>query len=122
MGKVRLLNLSFIMYCSCLQLFQTFQVCVFCIKIVSGGLCLPPSAANNTSFLLAAHPRTRSKSDTALGPPTWDADFIQQQQQLQERRALSLDLELQQQQEDGGTVNMNDILPGSQTYASSSHQ
>ena len=27
-----------------------------------------------------------------------------------------------QQQEDGGTVNMNDLLPGSQTYGSSSHQ
>ena len=93
-----------------------FQVCVFCIKIDSGGLVLPSSAANDTSFLFAAH------AHVALEPPTWDAEFIQQQQQLQECRALSLDLELQQQQEDDGTVNVNDVLPGSQTYGSSSHR
>ena len=89
----------------------------------AGGLGLPPLAGNNASFLFAAHPRTRSKSDTALEPPTWDAEFVQQQQQLQEGSALSLDLDLQQQQqEDSGTVNMNDVLPGSQTYGSASHQ
>ena len=89
----------------------------------AGGLGLAPSAGNNASFLFAAHPRTRSKSDTALEPPTWDAEFVQQQQQLQEGSALSLDLDLQQQQqEDSGTVNMNDVLPGSQTYGSTPHQ
>ena len=82
------------------------------------------SSSNNTPFLFAAHPCRRNKSDTALELPTWeswDAEFIQQQQ-LQEDSALFLDLDFQQQQEDGGTVNMNDVLPGSQTYGSASHQ
>ena len=79
------------------------------------------SSINNTPFLFAAHPRRRNKSDTALEPPTRDAEFIQQEQ-LQEDSALSPDLDFQQQQEDGGTVNMNDVLPGSQTYGSASHQ
>ena len=83
--------------------------------------CSPTiSSSNNTPFLFAAHPRC-NKFDTALESPAWDAEFIQQQQ-LQEDSALFLDLDLQQQQEDGGTVNMNDVLPGSQTYGSASHQ
>ncbi|KAJ3548035.1 hypothetical protein NMY22_g1416 [Coprinellus aureogranulatus] len=64
------------------------------------------SVNNNTNapFLFPQQQRHRSKSDNALEPPAWDANFVQQQLQQQgdDNSALGLDIESAGNLDDNG--------------------
>lgn len=71
------------------------------------GQVVDDSVVGVPSNLLQMPQRTRSKSDTSREMPTWDQSFIEQQQRQLGGMGGSAVI-------DDQTVNMNDVLPGTQ--------
>ncbi|KAJ3563819.1 hypothetical protein NP233_g8691 [Leucocoprinus birnbaumii] len=73
----------------------------------TSGQVVDDSAIGASNFLFAhGPPRTRSKSENSPEQPTWDQSYLEQQRRLGALGGTAV--------VDDQTVNMNDVLPGTQ--------